>query len=268
MLIFDLLQSHSCNEMLDVIVWLNAPFAKLDLFIKHYLKRKAAAYQLLPVFLCLSGRESGANFWEVCSCSGHIPRDPSSSLLLRWATVSGGSLVQRPWDIEVWDNPPAAPMRLSTLPDEQQPWLMTFPVYVVDHSAKTLADGGATHKYIDAAFAAAKGLKFHKCSGRLLAAFVRIRIQSLSEEVKLYVIDLPGKEMHAVLGQSWLLHHNAVMSYADKCVLFHAGGYRGKLKCNPNAPALKPLLQKCPALLTRMQLQNYAQGERQPCFPC
>ena len=175
------------------------------------------------------------------------------------------------WDIEVWYNPPAAPMRLSTLPDEEQPLLMTFLVYVADHSAKMLADGGATHKYIDAAFAAAKGLKFHKCSGRVLAAGTvveRIRIQSLPEEVKLCVIDLPGKEMHAVLGQCWLLHHNAVMSYADKCVLFHAGRNRSKLKCNPDNPALKSLLQKCPALLTRMQLQNYGQRARQPCFSC
>ncbi len=120
--------------------------------------------------------------------------------------------------------------------------------------------------YIDAAFAAAKSLKVHTCSGHVLAAgtedvrikgyvIERMRIQSLSEEVKLYVIDLPSKEMHAVLGQCWLLRHNAVVSYAEECVVFHAGGKRCKLKCNPNAPALKPLSQKCPALLMRMQLK-------------
>ena len=48
--------------MLDVIVWLNAPFAKLDLFIKHYLKRKAAAYELLPVLLCLSAGKVAQTF--------------------------------------------------------------------------------------------------------------------------------------------------------------------------------------------------------------
>jgi len=73
--------------------------------------------------------------------------------------------------------------------------------------------------------------------------------------VKLYAIDLPSKKMHAVLGQCWLLHHNAVISYADKFVMFHAGGKHCKLKCNPNAPALKPLAQKCFALFTRMQLK-------------
>jgi hypothetical protein len=61
--------------------------------------------------------------------------------------------------------------------------------------------------------------------------------------------------MHAVLRQCWLLRHNAVISDAEKCVMFHAGGKRCKLKCNPNAPALKPLSPKCPALLTRMQLK-------------
>ncbi len=87
---------------------------------------------------CLLSKESGASFWVVCS-----------------------SLVQWPWDIEVLYNPSAAPMRLSTLPYEKQPLLMTFPGYVADHSAKTLVDGGATHNYIHAAFAAAKGLRNH-----------------------------------------------------------------------------------------------------------
>ena len=107
-------------------------------------------------------------------------------------------------------------------------------------------------------------MKVHTYSGRVLAAGTKdvhikgyvvkhVRIQSLSEEVKLYVIDLPSKEMHAVLGQCWLLRHNAVISYAEKCVMFHARGKHCKFKCNPNAPALKPLSQNCPALLTRMQ---------------
>jgi len=61
-------------------------------------------------------------------------------------------------------------MRLSTLPYEGQPSLMTFPGYVADHSAKTLVDGGATHNYIDAAFAAAKGLKVHTVDMSLLLA--------------------------------------------------------------------------------------------------
>ncbi len=47
---------------------------------------------------------------------------------------------------------------------------MTFPGYVADHSAKTLVDGGATHNYIDAAFAAAKGLKVHTVDMSLLLA--------------------------------------------------------------------------------------------------
>ena len=155
---------------------------------------------------------------------------------------------------------------------------MTFPGYVADHSAKTLVDGGATHNFIYAAFAAAKGLKVQTCRGRVLAAGTedvhikgyvveRIRIQSLSEEVKLYGIDFPSKEMHAVLGQCWLLHHSAVISSAEKCVMVHAGGKRCKLKCNPNAPALKHLSQM-PCSVDVHAAQGYAQGKRQSCLPC
>jgi hypothetical protein len=247
-------------------VWLNAPFAKLDLFIKHYLKCKAAAPFSTSACVVVP---SWQGKWRKLLGGMQLLRSYAKGSILFSAPQVGNGLRRQlgpmPWDIEVWYDPPAAPMRLNTLPHEEQPLLMTFPGYVADHSAKTLIDGGATHNYIDAAFAVAKGLKIHKCSGRVLAAGTedapikgyvveRIRIQSLSEEVKLYVIDLPSKEMHAVLGQCWLLHHNAVISYADKCVMFHAGGKRCKLKCNPNAPALKPLSQKCPALLTRMQL--------------
>ncbi len=230
-------------------VWLNAPFAKLDLIIKHYLKCKAAA----P--FSTSAVPSWQGKWRKLLGGMQLLRSyAKGSILFSFPQV--GNSVRRqlgptPWDIEVWYDSPAAPMRLSTLPYEEQPLLMTFPGYVADHSA---VDGGATHNYIHAVFDAAKGLKVHTCSRRVLAAGTedvhikgyvveRICIQSLSEEVQLYVIDLPSEEMHAVLGQCWLLHPNAVISYAEKCVMFHAGGKRCKLKCNPNAPALKHLSQ-------------------------
>ena len=151
----------------------------------------------LDLWLCWDGK------WRKLLGGMQLLRSYAKGSILFSAPQVGNSLRRQlgptPWDIEVWYGPPAAPMRLSTLPYEAQPLLMTFPGYVADYPAKTLVDGGATHNYIDAAFAAAKGLKVHTCSGHILAAGTedvhikgyvveRIRVQSLSEEVKLYVI--------------------------------------------------------------------------------
>ncbi len=150
----------------------------------------------LDLWLCWDGK------WRKLLGGMQLLRSYAKGSILFSAPQVGNSLRRQlgptPWDIEVWYGPPAA-MRLSTLPYEAQPLLMTFPGYVADYPAETLVDGGATHNYIDAAFAAAKGLKVHTCSGHILAAGTedvhikgyvveRIRIQSLSEEVKLYVI--------------------------------------------------------------------------------
>ncbi len=76
-------------------VWLNAPLLSSTCLLSTTLNAKLLLLSQL-VLKCLPGRESDASFWVVSSCSGHMPRDPSSSLLLRWATALGGSLVQRP----------------------------------------------------------------------------------------------------------------------------------------------------------------------------
>lgn len=40
----------------------------------------------------------------------------------------------------------------------------------------------------------------------------------MSQVVELLVIDLTGDNLHAILGQSWLLEHSAVISFRDKGV--------------------------------------------------
>jgi len=83
----------------------------------------------------------------------------------------------------------------------------------------------------------------------------RIQIQNLSEIVKMYVIDLPGQAMQAVLGQGWLLDHRAVISYFDKCVMYFQGTQRMKLKFRGDSPTLPDKPKDCPPLLTSMQLK-------------
>ena len=80
------------------------------------------------------------------------------------------------------------------------------------------------------------------------------------------MVHLPCKDIHTILGQGWLLSHKAVISYADKCLMFFAGGKRCKRKCSPDAPALLPLSEKCPALLTCMQLRRLAEDKGNRLF--
>ena len=65
-----------------------------------------------------------------------------------------------------------------------------------------------------------------------VSSFVRERVkcQALSEVMKMYVVDMPH-HLHVVLGQSWLKSRKAVISYADKRVMFWQGDRRSVLKC-------------------------------------
>ena len=92
---------------------------------------------------------------------------------------------------------------------------MTFPGYVQGKPAVTLVDSGPSVNFVDCAFAVEHGFEVRQSSGSVLVAggdaipiqgFVNacVGIQSLNEELKLHVVDLPSRDIHAVLGQSWL----------------------------------------------------------------
>ena len=113
--------------------------------------------------------------------------------------------------------------------------------HLAGHPVCALFDGGAMHTFVSVAFAAAKGLKVHPCVGQVLAAgtssvavqgyvYECLRIQSLSVDVKMYVIDLPRQAMQAVLRQCCLLEHKVVVSYIDRCVMYFQGSQQLKLK--------------------------------------
>ena len=68
-----------------------------------------------------------------------------------------------------------------------------------------------------------------------------VKCQTLSEVIKMYVVDMPTLNLHVVLGQSWLKSHNVVISFADKCVRFWQGGRRAVLRCvSDDGPVLPP----------------------------
>ncbi|DBA93382.1 TPA: hypothetical protein ACH3X2_003653 [Trebouxia sp. C0005] len=153
-----------------------------------------------------------------------------------------------PWAVEVWYDAPAAPMQLNALPDSQR-LLTTFAGRVAGQFARVLIDTGATDHYVDAAFATANALHVIRCDGHVLAAGkeriavhdyvkARVSIQSLAEDVKLHVVDLPGNSLQAVLGQSWLREHSAIISYIDSCVMYFSGNRQRRLCFSPDAPDL------------------------------
>ena len=87
-----------------------------------------------------------------------------------------------------------------------------------------------------------------------LYVHVRVQIQSMSQVVKLLVIDLTGGKLQAILGQSWLSEHSAVISFRDKVVRYLNGDRRAQLKCVPPGAKCKlpALPSMSPPLLTRV----------------
>ena len=64
----------------------------------------------------------------------------------------------------------------------------------------------------------------------------------MSEAIKMYVVDMPSLTLHVVLGQS-VGSRNAVISYADKRMIFWQGGWRSVMKCVCyDTPVLPPQL--------------------------
>ncbi len=184
-----------------------------------------------------------------------------------------------PWDYEVYYDPPVAgPVKFAG-PTEMslhatcagERLLMSFPGVVSDQPACVVADSAATHAFIDRAFVLKHGLREYAASGSVsmagqksvpVSSFVRERVkcQALSEVIKMYVVDMPSSNLHVVLVQIWLKSRNAVISYADRRVMFWQGGRHSVLKCVcDDDPVLPPLPAMPSHSLTFMQFQEAIQ---------
>ncbi|DBA85570.1 TPA: hypothetical protein ACH3X2_005660 [Trebouxia sp. C0005] len=157
---------------------------------------------------------------------------------------AGQGSVQRPlgpsfWDYEVYYDPPCegpaalCEMSLNVTGGAGQ-LDMSFPGSAADFPACVLVDSGASHGFIVCAFVERAGLQQHAVCGVVHAAgqnsvpvsgfvHVRVQCQSVSEVIKLFVIDMPSPDLHVVLKQMWLNKHKAVLSYAERGVFFLAG---------------------------------------------
>ena len=258
-------------------VWLCPPVARVERFVKRYLKCKSKSPHNTSACIAVPAFHS-AQWRKLLQGMQLIKQYAKGSML--FAEAGHGStqraLGPSPWDYEVYYDPPlAGPVKPAT-PHEMclhatgdvGQLLMSFPGVVSDCPACIIADSGASHEFIDRAFVVKHGLREYAASGSVsvagqksvpVAGFVRARVkcQGLSEVIKMYVVDMPSPNLHVVLGQSWLRSHNAVISYADKCVRFWQGGRRSVLKCVCDDD---PVLPPPPALpshsLTYMQFQE------------
>ena len=183
------------------------------------------------------------------------------------------------WDHKVYyDRPVAGPVKLAAPPEMSLhatcaagQLLTSLPCVVSDQPACVVADSAATHAFIDRAMMMKHALREYAACGSVsvagqkstklesvpVSSFVRERVkcQALGEMIKMYVIHMPN--LHVVLGQSWLKSRSAVISYADRRVMFWQGGWLSVLKC---ACDHKPVLPPPPAVpsrsLTFMQFQD------------
>lgn len=258
-------------------VWLHAPFACIEVFLKHYLQCKAKAPQTTSACIVVPAWQG--KFRQLLGGMQLLKTYDKGSMLYS-AEVGGSNCVAlgpAPWAVEIYYDAPAPAIQVNSMSSAASALLFTFPGHVAGFPAGVLVDSGATHSFCDHAFAEQHGLNIQPCKGSAMTVndsipiqgYVRerVQIQSLAEDLKLYVIDPPDKKVHAVLGQSWFLEHQAVISFGEKCVFYRKGVCEAKLKCVPSGtePAVSPPSMQ-PDLLSRMQVNTLSRNKRNKMF--
>ena len=171
----------------------------------------------------------------------------------------------QPSAIEIWYDA-AEQFKVNLASDHLQDTLrMTFDGKIADINSKIFIDSGASHNYISASFVASHKLPVHDtnlsvhCGGMPAATDVRgyvqarVRMQSLSENLKFYVIDLPT-DLTACLGDAWLRDHRGVIDYMNNCVHYALGKKRQRLVCAQDCLPLPP--ETNIPVLSYMQAKN------------
>ena len=260
-------------------VWMNVPTNRIELFIRHYLKCKARAPQSTSacvVVPCWQGP------WRKLLTGMRLLKSYEQGSTLFTAPRRGSNCAPHepaPWVVEIWYDVPAPAVQVNSVSSDAYELLFTFPGLVAGVPARIAVDNCATHNFCDHVFAVKQGLDVQPCNGSVVCAgtesvpikgcvHVRVQIQSMSQVVKLLVIDLTGDKLHAKLGQSWLVEHGAVISFRDKVVRYLNGGRRAQLKCVPPGTKCTPPALPClsPPLLTHVQLKTLSCDKRNDLF--
>ena len=242
----------------------------------HYLQCKAKSPQLTSACVVVPAWQGT---WRKLLGGMQLLKTFDKGSMLYSASVGESNCVAlgpSPWAVEIWFDAPAPAAQVTSLSSAANALLFTFSGHVAGFPADVLVDSGATHNFCDHAFAVKHGLNIQPCEGSVLSAgnsvpvvgYVRerVQIQSMAEDVKMLVIDLPDNRLHAVL--AWLVQHRAVISFNERCVMYRRGVRRARLKCVPpgSRPAsfLHPAVH--PPLLNRMQMNALSKNKHNKLF--
>ena len=207
------LHSKHCDA-LGTHTWIDATHGSALDTVSTYLKSKHpgdSAYIVVP-------RSSRSKMWArgmklhaLCKQGEEVPGMPHD------CSYKGDQ------NVEVWFDPPELQLECRVTASEK--WMMIFGSTVNSNSqADVLIDSGASHSFIDAAYAAKHHIGVLPAKGSVACAGdskvpirgvarIKLDMQSYVGVVQAYVIDLPSKDMDIVLGQTWMLEHQAHLRY-------------------------------------------------------
>ncbi len=150
-------------------------FARVDRFLKHYLRCKSGAPHSTSACILVPAN-SDAQWRNLLSGMTMLGKCEKGCMLYAEAGCEGNrtALGPSPWDVEIWFNPPAAEMQVRAMAQMSmnvvsgfERFTMSMPAFVEGHALCTLFDSGATHDYIDSAFVAKCGIKQYSTGGRV-----------------------------------------------------------------------------------------------------
>jgi hypothetical protein len=219
-------------------VWLNPPFAKIAMFVRHYLACNArspentSACILIPAWKGKHRRLLQGMQLLRTYAQGHVlftaPRQDGSRQVMQGI----------PWPVEVWYDPPGRVVNVQLQAARaDQPLMFRFAARVAGCSATVLLDSGASHSFISAAFAEANGLKVlppvqaytvRLASGESVAlqgqCTFKVTMQDYSGTVTALVMPEMLPQTDLILGDGWLRNEQAKLCYSTGTCTLHKGG--------------------------------------------
>ena len=132
-----------------------------------------------------------------------------------------------PYAVTAYYDKPVPTMQLNAFADDAQPLPMIFPGSLAGHDVGILTDTGASHSFLDMAFA-----KQHKftinpdagsvnCGGKTVATITGsvtlplIIYPDLRQHVKFYLTKLP-EGLSVILGNTWLVPNKVILNHEDR----------------------------------------------------
>jgi hypothetical protein len=121
--------------------------------------------------------------------------------------------------------------------------MMSFSRQVAHHDAFVLMDSAASHCFVSFGFAKTFGLKVKNGSKTLVLGNgdevptdghikVHVKIQQYQSQITCMVAKL-SEGIHLILGNDWLVQHNARLDFESKCCVLYKGRCKMIVHVNP-----------------------------------